>query len=42
MLEAIKEMGPVGKIVLALMIASSAKSCVRHIGKTIELRKAAK
>lgn len=42
MSDAIKEMGPLGKIVLALMIAGTAKSCIQHVGKTIKLRKEAK
>uniref|UniRef100_A0AB39CCW7 Uncharacterized protein n=1 Tax=Pseudomonas phage RVTF4 TaxID=3236931 RepID=A0AB39CCW7_9VIRU len=39
MIEAIKEMGPIGKIVLGLMVVGTVKSCARHIQETARLRK---
>ncbi|WDS62305.1 hypothetical protein [Pseudomonas phage D6] len=40
--QAFKEMGPFGKIVVCLMVASTVKSCASHIATTVKLRKESK
>jgi len=36
--QAFKEMGPFGKIVVCLMVASSVKRCASHVAKTVKMR----